>query len=254
MSDDPTSRSSGSESRRGEGGVPWKLVGLGFGVVAAFALGLVFRAELKGALESVEGFVRDAGWAGPVIYVGIYVAWTVACLPGSLVTILGGSIFAHSPVLAVASVSVGSTLGAAACFLIARHVARDQVRERIGDSGFLGRLDRATERYGWVFVAITRLVPAFPFNLLNYGFGLTRIGFWTYVLVSWICMLPATVVYVLGAGALTRALKEGQVPWGLLAGLAVALVVMVGVGVFAKRRWASIDHDERLEIPTPEQP
>ncbi len=79
-------------------------------------------------------------------------------------------------------------------------------------------------------VAITRLVPLFPFNLLNYGFGLTLVPFWTYVFWSWICMLPGTVLYVVGADAVTSAISEGKIPWTLIgiliitAGLITVLV------------------------------
>jgi uncharacterized membrane protein YdjX (TVP38/TMEM64 family) len=74
------------------------------------------------------------------------------------------------------------------------------------------------------------LHPLFPFNLLNYGFGLTRVPFWTYVFWSWLCMLPGTALYVVGADAVARGLAQGRVPWGLigaLAGVAVILFFLV---------------------------
>jgi uncharacterized membrane protein YdjX (TVP38/TMEM64 family) len=75
-------------------------------------------------------------------------------------------------------------------------------------------------------VAVTRLVPLFPFNLLNYGFGLTKVPFWTYVGWSFLCMLPGTVLYVVGASAVTEAIAEGRVPWVLVAVLAVIAVII----------------------------
>jgi uncharacterized membrane protein YdjX (TVP38/TMEM64 family) len=76
-----------------------------------------------------------------------------------------------------------------------------------------------TERHGAIIVAITRLVPIFPFNLLNYGFGLTRVRFGTYLLWSFLCMLPGIALYVVGADALTRGLAEGGSVGQLLAAL-----------------------------------
>ncbi len=117
----------------------------------------------------------------------------------------------------VASVSVASTLGAALAFAVARWFARDSVARWLAKNERFLRLDRMTGTARCVVVAITRLVPIFPFTLLNYGFGLTGVRFRTYVLWSWLCMLPGTVLYVVGADAVTRGLAEGRVPWPLVA-------------------------------------
>ena len=73
-----------------------------------------------------------------------------------------------------------------------------------------------TREHGAIIVAITRLVPVFPFNLLNYGFGLTGVPFWTYVFWSWLCMLPWTILFVVGADTVTQALSQGRIPWLLI--------------------------------------
>ncbi len=74
-----------------------------------------------------------------------------------------------------------------------------------------------TEKHGAIIVAVTRLVPLFPFNLLNYGFGLTRVPFWTYLFWSWLCMLPGTIAYLVGTDAVILAVTTGELPgppWG----------------------------------------
>ena len=79
-------------------------------------------------------------------------------------------------------------------------------------------------------------MPLFPFNLLNYGFGLTRVPFWTYVVWSWLCMLPGTILYVVGADALTQGIAQGEVPWvliGAMGGVGVLLAILVR---YARRR------------------
>jgi uncharacterized membrane protein YdjX (TVP38/TMEM64 family) len=98
------------------------------------------------------------------------------------------------------------------------------------------RLDRMTEQHGAIIVAVTRLVPLFPFNLLNYGFGLTRVPFWTYLFWSWLCMLPGTVVYLVGTDALIRAVTTGEIPWAAVGVFVVALAVVIGAVRFAKGR------------------
>ena len=73
-------------------------------------------------------------------------------------------------------------------------------------------------------------MPIFPFNLLNYGFGLTRVPFWTYVVWSWLCTLPGTILFVVGADALTLGVAEGEVPWalvGVLVGMIILLMILV---------------------------
>jgi uncharacterized membrane protein YdjX (TVP38/TMEM64 family) len=130
----------------------------------------------------------------------------------------------------VATVIVGATLGASAAFAIARWFARAAIERWLAGNERFRKLDALTERHGAIVVAITRLVPLFPFNLLNYGFGLTKVPFVTYLVWSFVCMLPGTALYVVGADALTRGLTEGRVPWslvGLLAFVVLALVLLV---------------------------
>ena len=78
-------------------------------------------------------------------------------------------------------------------------------------------------------------MPIFPFNLLNYGFGLTRVPFWTYVVWSWLCMLPGTILFVVGADALTRGVTEGEVPWALV-GVLVGVIILLTILVRQARR------------------
>jgi uncharacterized membrane protein YdjX (TVP38/TMEM64 family) len=163
----------------------------------------------------------------------MYAAAVVAALPGSALTVAAGALFGS--VLGVIVVSIASTLGAALSFLVARYFARGAVAGWLSDKEKFRRLDRMTEEQGAIIVALTRLVPIFPFNLLNYGFGLTRVPFWTYVFWSWLCMLPGTVLYVVGADVVTKAVVQGEVPW-LLVGALVAAAAVLAVLVRQARR------------------
>jgi uncharacterized membrane protein YdjX (TVP38/TMEM64 family) len=206
-------------------------------VVLAGALGLGEK------LSAIREWIGSLGFFGPVVFIAIYAAATVAAIPGSALTVAAGALFGS--VVGVIAVSAGSTLGAALSFLIARYFARDAISSWLSDKDKFRRLDRMTEKQGAIIVAITRLVPLFPFNLLNYGFGLTHVSFRTYVFWSWLCMLPGTILYVVGADAIVRAVREGRVPWPLVAVLVGATVLLVIAGTRARRRLREPESGER---------
>ena len=190
-----------------------------------------FRAQdfLKAALD----WVGALGPWGPVIFVGIYIVATVVLLPGSVLTLGAGAVFGL--VRGVAIVSLASTLAATAAFLIGRHLAREAVARRIAGHDKFAAMDRAVAAEGWKIVLLTRLSPVFPFTLLNYAFGLTRVKLLHYVLASWIGMLPGTVMYVyLGSLAHVGAGPRSRTPgeWALYA---VGLVATIAVTVFVTR-------------------
>lgn len=208
-------------------------------LVTARAFGLADR------LVELRSWILGLGPLGAVVFMLIYGLATTVALPASVLTVAAGAMFGS--VQGVALVSVGSTLGAAGAFALARWLARDAVSRWLADSERFHRLDALTGRHGAIIVAITRLVPIFPFNLLNFGFGLTRVPFWTYLFWSWLCMLPGTVLYVVGADAITRGLAEGRVPWALVAALAVALGSLALLVRHARRLLA------RREIAAPQE-
>ena len=234
--------------------VPWRAIGLLVVVGLAIGLGFAFRQELQPVLEWVQQTIQSMGPWGPLAYVMIYVLWTVAGFPGTPITLVGASAFVSSPWIALASVSAGSTLGAAACFLIARRFARDSTRTWAMRREAFAKLDRATETHGVWVVAITRLLPIIPYNLLNYGFGLTRVGFWKYLLASWVCMLPATAFYVLGVTGAFGAIRQGTVPWPIVGAFAAALIVMLIAAVVAKRSWSKMRGQADLQAAKPDDP
>jgi uncharacterized membrane protein YdjX (TVP38/TMEM64 family) len=204
----------------------WKLV-----LFAAVVLSLIVLARVFGLgerLQELRDWIAGMGNLGMVAYVGLYIVAVVAAVPGLPISIAGAAIF--GALKGVILVSIGSTLGASLAFLIARYLARDAIYRRLSGNDKFQRLDRLTEQHGAVIVAITRLVPLFPFNLLNYGYGLTRVPFWTFAFWSWLCMLPGTIVYLVGTDALVTAATTGDVPW-LIVGVFVAALALVIVAV-----------------------
>ncbi len=209
----------------------WRPVVLGLVLVTLMILAKVFN--LGARLGELRTWILSLGAWGPIVYIFLYVGAVVLALPGSVITVMAGVLFGS--VVGVVTVSVGSTLGATLAFIISRHVARDAIAQKFAAEKKFQQLDRLTKEHGAIIVAITRLVPLFPFNLLNYGFGLTRVPLRTYMFWSWICMLPGTVLYVVGADAVASAVSEGRVPWVLI-GIFVLTVAIIIVLVRQARK------------------
>lgn len=177
------------------------------------------------AAGHLEAEVRGLGRWAPPAFIALYAAATVLFVPGSVLTLAGGALF--GPLWGTLWNLIGAVLGATLAFVVARYVAADFVARRAGAR--LKALVEGVEAEGWRFVAFVRLVPLFPFNLLNYALGLTRVSLAEYVLATAICILPAAFAYTyLGyAGRETAAHGAGAIrnialAIGLLA--AVALV------------------------------
>ena len=161
----------------------------------------------------------------PLMFIVIYVISTILFLPGSVLTLAGGILF--GPIWGTFYNLTGATIGATIAFLIARYLASDWVTRK--SSGWLKQLIDGVEVEGWRFVAFVRLVPLFPFNLLNYALGLTRIRLFHYVVTSYICMLPGAIAYTYlgyaGRNAVTGG--EGTIRNVLLALGFLAMVVFL---------------------------
>src|SRR5258705_10068272 len=147
---------------------------------------------IRDTLASFLNWVQGLGPWGAVLFAAAYVPAAVLLVPGSLLTLGAGFVFGLAKGTIV--VSLGSTAGAAAAFLVARTAAHDWVARRTAGWPRLAAIGRAVEIDGFKIVLLTRLSPALPFNLVNYVFGLTAVPFKTYVVASWIGMLPATIM------------------------------------------------------------
>ena len=213
----------------------WRPLILIAAVVLIIVLARVLEADKY--LGSLQNWIQSLGSWGPVVFILIYAVAVVAAVPGVALTLIAGALFGSA--VGIVVVSLAATLGASLAFLVARYFARDAAARWLSKKEAFRRLDEMTETHGATIVALTRLVPIFPFNLLNYGFGLTRVPFWTYVFWSWLCMLPATFVYVVGADAVTTAVTQGEIPWGLVLGVAVAAVLLTFLVRFARAKLQS---------------
>ena len=210
-------------------------------LVAGIALAVVYREQFNA--EALEQWVNDAGIAGPLLFMLIYAVATVFFLPGSVLTLAGGALF--GPVMGTLYNLTGATVGAVLAFLAARYLASDWVEQKTG--GKLKQLKEGVEGEGWRFVAFVRLVPLFPFNLLNYALGLTRIPLIHYLIATYIFMLPGAIAYTyLGfAGREALAGGEGLIQKGLLALALLALVAFLP-RLIKRLRKESTTNEEQL--------
>ncbi len=192
-------------------------------LIAGIATAVPYRKQFNVAV--LEDWLAGAGVMAPLLFIGIYAISTVLLLPGSVLTIAGGVLF--GPIWGTFYNLTGATIGATMAFLIARYLASDLVSRKTG--GWLRQLVEGVEAEGWRFVAFVRLVPLFPFNLLNYALGLTRISLFHYVVTSYVCMLPGAIAYTyLGyAGRNAVAGGEGMIKKALLGLGLLALVAFL---------------------------
>jgi uncharacterized membrane protein YdjX (TVP38/TMEM64 family) len=179
---------------------------------------------------ALRTWVESLGVFAPLIYILIYTVAPVFLLPGLPITIAGGILF--GPVWGVVYTIIGATAGACASFLIARYIARDWIKSKLRSPRWK-MLDEGVARHGWKIVAFTRLIPVFPFNLLNYAFGLTAIPFLHYAIASFICMLPACIAFIVFSSSLLE-LIAGKVSAEFIAGLVLMGVVMLIPLVYRK--------------------
>jgi uncharacterized membrane protein YdjX (TVP38/TMEM64 family) len=189
-------------------------------------------------LDDFIRWVQGVGFWGGVVFGLAYVLAAVLFIPGSVITLAAG--FTFGVIWGTVVVSISSTLGAALSFLIGRFLAQDWVESKVEGYPRFHALYRAIDKEGFKTVMLSRLVPIFPFGMLNYGFSVTKVPFWKYVLASWIGMLPATVMYVYfgsAAQSLTRVLA-GEVERSPMqnALFVVGGVAAVAVTVFLTRR------------------
>ena len=162
-------------------------------VIAAVAGLLVLGRQAGGYIPQFAQWVNGLGAWGPVVFIIGYALAAVAFVPGSLLTLAAGAIFGL--VRGVIYVFIAAVLGSSAAFLVSRYLARAAIERRLANNTRFAAIDRAIGAQGRRIVFLLRLSPVFPFNLLNYGLGLTKVRFADYVAAS-VGMLPGTLLYV----------------------------------------------------------
>lgn len=209
-------------------------------LAAVIATAFLMRGRINPA--AIETWIDDLGVWGSIAFVTAFAFGTVGFLPGALFGLAGGMLF--GPLWGTMLNLLGATVGASLAFLTARYLASDWVKRRT--QGPLKKIVQGVEKEGWRFVAMTRLVPLVPFNLLNYALGLTQIPFTVYILTTALCMLPGTLAYTwlghAGRGALTgdeKAIQYALLGLGALAVIAFLphLIARIHAGDMEATHW-----------------
>lgn len=215
----------------------WKWLAL---PLALIALSVAASALPLGHwIQALSGTFEKMGPLGVLLFALVYAAATVLFIPGSVLTLAAGVIFG----VAVGTLAAwsGALLGASLAFLIGRYLARSRIEESFKGNARFRAIDEAIGRQGWKIIGLLRLSPLIPFNVSNYFYGVTKVGFWPYVLASAGGMIPGTLLYVYLGAAGKAGLSGGAkahsplqyVSFGV--GLAVTLGVTIWVSRIAKK-------------------
>jgi uncharacterized membrane protein YdjX (TVP38/TMEM64 family) len=212
-------------------------------VVILMALFLAMRfLPVQQWVRSFNDWVGQMGTVGILVFIVVYALATVLLAPGSILTIGAG--FAFGLWKGFLAAWTGATLGASLAFLVARFVARDKIESVAKRNEKFRKIDNAIGKQGAKLIFLLRLSPVIPFNLSNYFYGLTAVKFWSYVLASWIGMMPGTFLYVyigaaskaaVTAAAGGEAVKHGWQYWTFLGvGFVATVIVTIWVTKIAR--------------------
>ena len=203
-------------------------------VFALAASVLAWRFRLLDRLPELQAWIRAFGPAGPLVFLGLSIVCITVAVPAVLFNLAGGALFGL--VWGSCLALVGGLGGAALAFLIARYFARDAVRRWVSRHQWVRLLEERAEKYDAVLVVATRVLPIFPFNLVNYAWGLTHIGFAPYLIWTAVGKTPNFVFFVaLGASSVEGA-TSGRIPPELSWTMAILAVVMAATSVWTRSR------------------
>lgn len=183
-------------------------------------------------LPTLREWINGSGPLGPLVFIALYVLATNVGIPGTPLTIAAGALFGTTTGIFVAMIS--STLSASSMFAISRYVAGDLFASSRASGALTRRVERLLDQRGPWVVALSRLVP-FPFLLLNYSFGLTPVRFRTYVIWSFVGMIPMNVLFITGGDVLARWATSGEIGWPLATTLAVVACSALALGLVARK-------------------
>jgi len=181
-----------------------KLALLGLALLTAAILFRYTNAIEYVTPASIRRLREALGVWAPLAFVLLYAIGTLVAAPGSILSLTGGLLF--GTVLGGTLIVVGASCGAICAFLLARYAGRDAIARFIR-GGQLEKFDKLVRGSGLSAVLFTRLVPLFPFNFLNFAWGLTSVRLRDYVIGTVIGIIPGTFVYANLAGAVARSLE-----------------------------------------------
>lgn len=169
----------------------------------------VYHLQKSGVITTKRVFeiVGEYKYLAPLIYLLIYSIGPSVFFPSLVLTIVSGMLW--GPLWGTVFAISGATIGASIPFLLSRYIFHDYVKKVFGVHRWQ-KLKVLVEKNGWKVVAFTRIVPIFPFPVLNYLFGITPVPFYQYVVTSFLFMLPACVAYVYFGSSIFELILKGN--------------------------------------------
>lgn len=194
-----------------------------FMVIAAIILATYLRKTGYVEHEAIMSFIQKHSFAAPILFILIYTIGPSLFIPSLPLTLAAG--FLWGPFWGVVFSITGATLGASIAFLISRYILGNAIKERFSYARWLWLKERV-ERHGWKAVAFSRIVPVFPFPVLNYLFGITPIPFLHYLWSTFVFMLPACIAFVAFGSSMGELILKGNVK-GIIIGILIASAAML---------------------------
>jgi uncharacterized membrane protein YdjX (TVP38/TMEM64 family) len=204
-----------------------------FALFFALDLGRFFTlASLKANRDALAGFYAAHQIACVAAFIAIYIAQTALSLPGAaILTLSAGAIF--GVLLGTVYAVTGATIGALFAFLVARYLFHDLIQQRFG--GRLEQLNRELDKSGLHYLLFLRLVPVFPFFLINLGAGLTRLPLRTFFIGTFIGIIPGGFVYCNAGASLASINRIGEIASPRVLGSFALLGLFALVPVFYRK-------------------
>lgn len=198
----------------------------------------------------IIAWVNQLGWIAPLLFLAIYCLATVLFLPTMVLTLAGGAIF--GPLFGTVLNLFGATLGAACCFLITRHLISDWFSKKKGAK--LSKLIHDVDQKGWSIVALLRLFPVIPFNVVNYGLGVTGLRFRTYLLTTFVFLIPAEIIYTYcGYAGMDALSKQGTFYRNggiIISAIAILVLCALKFGLLNIKKFRVKQSKETLDVLT----
>ncbi|MBO2945227.1 TVP38/TMEM64 family protein [Paenibacillus sp. F411] len=204
---------------------PWIWKALG---AAAIVGGLLWFHQnvLDLSPSTIQAWMLSLGWAAPVIYIALYTLRPLILFPASLLSVAGG--LAFGPLWGTVYTIAGAVMGAAVAFMAARMLGKRLVKKEW--KGQWSKVQQQLEERGFVYVVVLRLIPLFPFDLISYAAGASKVRLLPFVLGTLVGIIPGTFAYnFLGAS-----LAEGRT--GLILAAAAVLLIAIALPLLIKRK------------------
>lgn len=178
-------------------------------------------------LDFIKQMVKDNILLAMSIYMILtIVGCVVLAIPGVTFAVFAGILF--GPVLGIFACLIATTLGAAMAFLVGRFFLKDMIKPMLEKNKILKKLLFSdNDKSDLIILMITRMVPIFPYNLQNFAYGITDIGFWKYTIYTFIFMFPGVSFFTIGSAGLTAGANKWK--YFIIAGVLAIVVTIAGI-------------------------